>query len=95
MLWLKNSFPIHCSIACFLITLQILEMRSKTMRCCQTKRQRLYIEHLVGQKKFDLIIAKDIVCMLASGSTNSNNKVVAKVLSVDKHNVRRDMGRRL
>jgi hypothetical protein len=31
--------------------------------------------------------------MLPFGSTNSNNKVVAKVLGVDKHNVRRDMGR--
>jgi hypothetical protein len=49
--------------------------------------QGLYIEHLVGQKKFDLILAKDIVCMLAFGSTNSSNKVVAKVLGVDKQNV--------
>ncbi len=47
----------------------------------------------MGQKKFDLVIAKDIVCMLAYGSTNNNNKVVAKVLNVDKHNVRRDTGR--
>jgi len=47
------------------------------MRYCKKKRQRLYIEHLVGQKKFDLVITKDIVCMLAFGSTNSNNKVVS------------------
>jgi hypothetical protein len=63
------------------------------MRCCQTERQGLYIKHLVGQKKSDLVLPKDIVCMLAFGSTNSSNKVVAKVLGVDKHNVQKDTGR--
>jgi hypothetical protein len=33
------------------------------------------------------------VCMLAFGSTNSSNKVVAKVLGVDKQNVWKDMGK--
>jgi len=50
-------------------------------------------KHLIGQKKFDLVVVKDIVCMLAFGSSNVNNKGVAKVLNVNKHKIRRGMGR--
>jgi hypothetical protein len=49
--------------------------------------------HLVGQKKFDLVVVKDIVCMLAFRSSNGCNKGVAKVLGVDKRNIQKGMGR--
>jgi hypothetical protein len=44
-------------------------------------------KHLIGQKKFNLVVVKDIVCMLAFGSSNDNNKGVTKVLGVNKHNI--------
>ncbi len=50
-------------------------------------------KHLVGQRKFDLIVVKDIVCMLAFGSSNGSNRGVAKVLGVNKCNIQRGMGR--
>jgi hypothetical protein len=51
------------------------------------------IEHLVGQKKSDLVVVKDIMCMLASMSSNGNSKGVTKVLGVDKHTMQKGMGR--
>lgn len=51
------------------------------------------IEHLMGQKKSDLVVVKDIMCMLASRSSNGSNKGVAKVLDVDKSNIQKGMGR--
>jgi predicted metallopeptidase len=51
------------------------------------------IKHLVSQKKFDLVVVKDIVCMLASRSSNGSSKGVAKVLGVDKRNIQKAMGR--
>jgi hypothetical protein len=50
-------------------------------------------KHLVGQKKFDLVVVKDIVCMLTSRSSNGNSKGVAKLLGVDKGNIQKGMGR--
>jgi hypothetical protein len=50
-------------------------------------------KHLVGQRKFDLIVVKDIVCMLAFGSSNGSNRGVAKVVGVNKRNIQRGMGR--
>ncbi len=44
-------------------------------------------QHLKGQRKFDLVVTKKILCMLASSSSNGNNKCVARVLGVDKHNI--------
>lgn len=52
-------------------------------------------KHLIGQKKFDLVVVKDIVCMLAFGSSNDKNKGVTKVLGVNKHNIQRGMGRQM
>jgi hypothetical protein len=45
------------------------------------------IEHLRGQRKFDLVVAKKIVCMLTSSSTNGSNMCVTRVLGVDKCNI--------
>jgi hypothetical protein len=36
-------------------------------------------KHLKGQRKFDLVVAKEIVCMLASSSSNGSTRGVAKV----------------
>jgi hypothetical protein len=52
-------------------------------------------KHLIGQKKFYLIVVKDIVCMLAFGSSNINNRGVAKVLGVNKDNIWKGMGRQM
>jgi hypothetical protein len=45
--------------------------------------------HLVGPKQIQLVVAKDIVCMLGSGSSIGSSKGVAKVLGVDKRNMRK------
>jgi hypothetical protein len=50
-------------------------------------------KHSIGQKKFDLVVVKDIVCMLAFRSSNGSSKGVAKVLGVDKRNIQKGMGR--
>jgi hypothetical protein len=34
--------------------------------------------------KFDLVVVKKIVCMLASGSSNGSSRGVARILGVDK-----------
>jgi hypothetical protein len=52
-------------------------------------------KHLVGQKKFDLVVVKDIVYMLTFGSSNGSNRGAAKVLGVNKCNIRRGMGRQM
>jgi hypothetical protein len=52
-------------------------------------------KHLTGQKKFDLVVVKDIVCMLAFGSSNGSNRGVAKVLGVNKCNIWKGMGRQI
>ncbi len=44
--------------------------------------------HLVGPKHIQHVVAKDIVCMFASGSLIGSSKGVAKVLGVDKINIR-------
>jgi hypothetical protein len=45
--------------------------------------------HLVGPKKTQLVVAKNIVCMLAFGSSIDNYRNVIKVLGVDKRNIRK------
>lgn len=52
-------------------------------------------KRLVGQKKFDLVVVRNIVCMLAFGSSNGSNRGVAKVLGVNKRNIWKGMWRQM
>jgi hypothetical protein len=45
--------------------------------------------HLVNPKQTQLVVAKDTICMLASGSLIANSRGVVKVLGVDKKNIRK------
>jgi hypothetical protein len=47
--------------------------------------------HLVGPKYTQLVATKDIVCMLGSSSSIGSSKGVAKVLGVDKRNIRKPL----
>jgi hypothetical protein len=49
--------------------------------------------HLVGPKKTQLVVAKNIICMLASGSLIGSSRNVVKVLGVDKRNIRKALER--
>jgi len=53
------------------------------------------IEHLTSPRKFNLIIVKKIVCMLASGLSNCSSRGVARILGVDKPNIRNVLERRI
>jgi len=44
---------------------------------------------LVGLKKTQLVIAKNIVCMVASHSSNGSGRNVFKVLGVGRRNIRK------
>jgi hypothetical protein len=50
-------------------------------------------KHLTSLRKFDLVVVKEIMCMLASGSSNGSNRSVARILGVDKCNIRKALGR--
>jgi hypothetical protein len=52
-------------------------------------------KHLKGQRKFNLVVAREIVCMLASSSSNGSNKDVVRVLGVDKCNIRKALGKQV
>jgi hypothetical protein len=45
--------------------------------------------HLVGPNHTQLVVAKSIICMIASSSSIGSSKGVAKVLGVDKRNIRK------
>jgi hypothetical protein len=49
----------------------------------------------LGTCKTNLVVAKDIVCTLASNQIVSNGRSFAKTLRVDKRNIKRAMGRRV
>jgi hypothetical protein len=44
-------------------------------------------KHLTSPRKFNLIIAKKNVCMLAFGLSNGSSRGVARILGVDKPNI--------
>jgi hypothetical protein len=50
-------------------------------------------EHLIGARKSELVATKGIVCMLASSSFVVSGRVVARVLGVDKQNIRKALNR--
>ncbi len=52
-------------------------------------------KHLTRKQKSQIVVAKVIVCMLASSSIVSNKKGIAKVLGVDKRNIRKALNRRM
>jgi hypothetical protein len=52
-------------------------------------------EHLTSPRKSDLVVSKEIVCMLASGSSNGNNGRVVRILGANKHNIQKALGRRV
>jgi hypothetical protein len=45
--------------------------------------------HSTSRRKSKLVMAKDIMCILASSQSITNKRVVAKVLGVDKQNIPR------
>jgi hypothetical protein len=51
-------------------------------------------KHLTSVRKFDLVV-KEIVCMLASGSSNRSSRGVARILGVDKCNIWKALGRQI
>jgi hypothetical protein len=50
--------------------------------------------YLIGQKKSQIVVVKDIVCMLAS-SQLGHKKINGFALDVDRHNIKKAMERRL
>jgi len=50
--------------------------------------------HLVGAKSSKIIMEKDIVCTLATSQFARSSREVAKVLGVDKRNIKRAIERR-
>jgi len=50
-------------------------------------------QHLTSPRKFELIVAREIACMLTSSSSNGSNKGVARILDVDNHNIWKALGR--
>ncbi len=52
-------------------------------------------KHLTRQQKSQIVVVKVIVCMLASSSIVSNKKGIAKILGVDKRNIRKALNRRV
>lgn len=54
--------------------------------------------HFVGPHQYNLVMAKDIVCTLVASSQpmrSTNGKGIAKMLGVDKRNMKRDLERRI
>ena len=51
--------------------------------------------HLVGSKKSHLVMAKDIICTLASSQTISSSEFVAKVLEIDRQNIKKGLHKRI
>jgi hypothetical protein len=49
--------------------------------------------HLTSPRKSDLVVAKKIMCMLTFGSSNGSSRGVARILDVDKCNIRKALGR--
>jgi hypothetical protein len=52
-------------------------------------------EHLTSPRKSNLVISKEIMYMLASNSSNGNSRGVARILGVDKRNIRKALGRQV
>ena len=52
-------------------------------------------DHLLGVRQSKIVMAKDIVCTLASSSNMGSRRSVADVLGVDRRNLKRGMQRRL
>jgi hypothetical protein len=50
---------------------------------------------ITSPKQTQLIVAKDIVCMVASSSSIGSNRGVAKVLGVGKKNIRKVLEQRV
>lgn len=53
------------------------------------------VDHLIGVRQSKIVMAKDIVCTLASSSNMGSRRSVADVLGVDRRNLKRGMDRRL
>ena len=53
------------------------------------------VDHLIGNLQSKIVMAKDIVCTLASSSNMGSKRSVADVLGVDRRNLKRGMDRRL
>lgn len=52
------------------------------------------VDYLSGVRQSKIVMAKDIVCTLASSSNMENRRRVADVLGVDRRNLKRGMERR-
>jgi hypothetical protein len=51
--------------------------------------------HLCGQKPMQIVMAKDILCTLASSSSSSSCRGVVGALGMDRRTIRRGIGRRI
>lgn len=51
--------------------------------------------HLAGSRKSHLVMAKDIICTLASSEHMTSSRSVAEVLGVDRRNIRKGVNRRV
>jgi hypothetical protein len=49
--------------------------------------------YLTSAKQFQLVVAKEVVCMLAYNASIGSSRGVVKVLEVDKQNIRRALER--
>jgi hypothetical protein len=71
------------------------------LQCVKTSQQIVsnlksgFTEHLVGQQKSQIVVAKDIVYMSALSESIGSYRGLAKVFGVDKHNIQRAMGRHI
>ncbi len=74
-----------------MITSKILDSVKHNLEIVNNFKSGLTI-HLLGSRKTKLVVAKDIFCTLASSQYVSSNKGVAKMLGVDKRNIKKTMG---
>jgi phage regulator Rha-like protein len=51
--------------------------------------------HLVGSKKSHLVMAKDIICTLASFENMTSSRFVAEVLGMDRRNIKKGINRQV
>jgi hypothetical protein len=69
----------------YLFDLNIVQQRYEIL----TNVQIGLIMHLIGSHSIKIVVAKDIICTLASSNNLRNNKAIVKVPRVDKRNIKR------
>lgn len=67
--------------------LQDLQKMNMNQKLVDNLRSSLS-SHLIGQKSSKTILAKDIICTLATSQSIGSSKEVVKILGVDKKNIK-------